>query len=294
MSLNQDTIRRIKEIEIETTKLVEELLAGAYKSAFRGVGLEFEEVREYFPGDDIRTIDWNVTARTGEPHVKVYREERELTVMLLVDISFSSRYGSQGRLKRELIAEIAAAIAFSAIKNQDKVGLILFTDQIELYLPPGKGSRHVLRVIRELLAFEPKGKKTDIIEALRFFGSVRSRMSVCFLISDFEASLDFLSELKTHAKRHDLILLEVHDPLEKRFPSVPLLMVEDLETKKMQTVDTTLAENRRKVKEAFERKQRRLKKLTTGVGAGYVSFSTDRSYVDTIRKFFKLRKRMRR
>ncbi len=290
----KEIFARIQQIEITTTRLVEELLGGAYRSAFKGNGIEFEEVREYVPGDDIRTIDWNVTARMNHPYVKTFREERELTVMLLVDISASSRFGSKDRLKSELIAEISATLAFSAIKNQDKVGLILFSDEVEHYLPPRKGKRHVLRVIRDIMVYKPRHRKTDIASALRFLGKVQSRMAVCFLVSDFFCESNYTQELKVNAKHHDLILLGVKDPLERTFPQFPLVTLRDLETGELRALDTGDDDVQKRFSEEVAKKQEALKQQVNRLGIQFVEFETDKPYASAIRRFFKKREKMRR
>jgi len=289
----ENMFQRIRQIEITTNRLVEELLAGAYRSAFKGNGIEFEEVREYIPGDDIRSIDWNVTARMNRPFVKTFREEREMTVMLLVDISASSRFGSQDRLKSELIAEISATLAFSAIRNQDKVGLILFSDNVEHYIPPRKGRQHVLRVIRDILMYEPKRNQTNIAAALRFLGNVQRRMAVCFLVSDFLCPSNFQHELKVNAKHYDLILLGVKDPLEKSFPPYSLVTLRDLETGKVQVVDASDRGVQAGFCQQVEIEQKSLKKLVTQLGVNFLEFETDKPYAQAIDQFFKERKRRR-
>ena len=225
----QEVMKTIRHIQIRTSHMVNDMLAGQYKSIFRGQGMEFEEVREYVPGDDIRLIDWNVTARTAVPHIKKLVEERELTVMLLVDASGSGRFGSKDRFKNELAAELCAVLAFSAIKNNDKVGLIIFTHEVELYVPPNKGRRHVLRVVREVLYFKPKGRGTNIPEALHFLNGVTKRRAVAFLVSDFMED-DYEIPLRIANKRHDIIAVTVTDPREEELPDVGLINVQDAET----------------------------------------------------------------
>jgi len=291
--LSPDIFQRIRQIEITTNRLVEELLVGAYRSAFKGNGIEFEEVREYIPGDDIRSIDWNVTARMNRPFVKTFREERELTVMLLVDISASSRFGSQDRQKSELIAEIAATLAFSAIKNQDKVGLILFSDHVEHYIPPRKGKQHVLRVIRDILVYEPERKKTNIAAALRFLGKVQRRMAVCFLVSDFLCPSNYQHELKVNAKHHDMILLGVKDPLEKSFPPYSLVTLKDLETGEIRVVDAGDNSVQAEFLLRVGVEQKNLKKLANQLGVSFLEFETDKPYAASINRFFQERKRRR-
>lgn len=268
---------KIKKIQIITTQLASDLLAGAYHSAFKGKGIEFEEVREYQTGDDIRSIDWNVTARMSHPYIKIFKEERELTVMLVVDISASTL------LKKEMIAEIAAVLAFSAIKNNDKIGLLLFSDQIELYLPPKKGTRHVLRVIRELLAFKPKHKGTNFSTALTFLGNVHRKRSICFLISDFIGDIPSYS-FTLASQHHDFIAVSVTDPLEINLPDLGITNIIDLETGKMKVVNlnTNATTLHKKRLEDF-------KELLGKTNAGYIAIKTDEPYMDPLRKFFKLR-----
>lgn len=291
--IDKDLFKSIRRIQIETTHLAEDLLAGAYKSAFKGQGIEFEEDREYQQGDDIRLIDWNVTMRMGHPFVKVFREERDITVMLIVDVSSSSRFGSVTESKNEIIAQIGAIIAFSAIKNNDKVGLILFSDEVELYVPARKGTRHVLRIIRELLAFKPKHLGTDLNKALNFLGSVMSRSAVCFIISDFIAP-DYEKEMKLMAKKNDLITISVTDPHELNFPDVGLVELKDLETGVSELIDSSEPEFRKKFKQQAEDRLEAHRKLMQKIGAGYIAIRTDEPYLIPIRKFFKMRGRKRR
>jgi uncharacterized protein (DUF58 family) len=234
-----ELFKKIRRIEFRTRRLVNDSYAGDYHSIFKGRGMEFDEVRPYQIGDEIRTIDWNVTARTGEPHVKRYVEERELTVMLVVDASGSENFGSVNRFKRELAAELTAVLSFAATTNNDRVGLLIFTDQIELYVPPRKGRRHVLRLIRELLAFEPQSRKTDIKMALDKINHLLKRRSIVFLISDFLAeSESYRKALSTTNKRHDVIAVNLRDPLESSIANVGLLALEDPETDEILWVDT--------------------------------------------------------
>ncbi|MDX9755201.1 MAG: DUF58 domain-containing protein, partial [bacterium] len=233
----RELISQIRRIEIRTNRLVNDVLAGEYHSVFKGRGVEFEEVREYQAGDDIRTIDWNVTARMGQPFVKRYREERELTVMLLVDASSSSLFGTTEKMKGELAVELSALLAFSAIKNNDRVGLMLFTNTIEKYIPPKKGKNHVLRLIRELLLFEPKGGSTDINAALEFLGKVLKRKSVVFLLSDFMTE-NYHEALRITNQRHDLITISITDPREVEMPPIGFLELQDAETGEIIVIDT--------------------------------------------------------
>ncbi|OQX88612.1 DUF58 domain-containing protein, partial [candidate division KSB1 bacterium 4484_87] len=235
----KEVLKKVKRIEIATRGLVNDVFSGEYHSVFKGRGMEFSEVREYQPGDDIRTIDWNVTARMGHPFVKVFEEERELTVMLLVDVSSSGEFGTFERMKAEIATEICALLAFSAIKNNDKVGLIIFTDQIEKFIPPKKGKSHVLRVIRELLYHKPEGTKTDISSALEYLNRVTRRRSVVFLVSDFISS-DYDKALQIANRRHDIVAITVTDPREVEMPNVGFVELEDAETGEIVLVDTSV------------------------------------------------------
>lgn len=283
-------MRRIRRIQIRTSHIVNDILAGQYESVFKGQGMEFKEVREYVPGDDIRMIDWNVTARTGSPHVKLLAEERELTVMLMVDASGSGAFGSHERFKKDLAAELCAVLAFSAIKNNDKVGLIVFTDDVELYIPPSKGRKHVLRVIREVLYFEPKGTGTNIPGALRFMNSVTRRRAVAFLVSDFLAE-QYEASLRIANKRHDIIAVAVSDPREHELPKVGWLAVQDAETGREVLVNT----NRRDVRDSYARAAKERVKHRTQVlqrtKVDMINVSTDRPYVEELYKFFRMRER---
>lgn len=292
MSNSKDIFDHIRRIQITTTRAVEDLFAGAYRSAFKGQGLEFEDVREYQPGDDIRHIDWNVSARLQHLYVKNFREERELTVMLVIDISASSQFSSSPRLKSEIIAEIGALLAFSAIKNQDRVGLLLFSNEIELYLSPKKGIRHVLRVIRDLLYFKPQHSGTDLKKALAFLGKVQKRHSICFLISDFLAPINqFEHESLLIAKRHDLIFLHVCDAHEENFPDLGLVHLKDLESGEMRLIDSANFTLQQSFRELAKERQQNLIRLTNQIRAGFISVSSHLSYIPPLRKFFKLRER---
>jgi uncharacterized protein (DUF58 family) len=284
----EELFSSIRRIQILTTHLAEDILAGAYHSAFKGRGIEFEEVREYEPGDEIRSIDWNVTARMDRPYVKNFREERELTILLMIDVSYSSRFGSTKQLKNEFIAELGALLAFSAIKNNDKVGLLLFSEEVEKYIPPKKGLRHVLRLIREILYFQPKHKGTNIASALSFLGQVHRRKSVCFLLSDFLCGV-FDHELSLMAKKHDLIGMNLIDPYEERFPSIGLVHLEDLETTEQLFVDTSFRPGKTQFEEGVEKRHDHLKNLFAKVGASLIEIRTDQSYLVALKKFFKIR-----
>lgn len=281
-------LKKIRRIQFQSNQLARDLLAGAYHSTFKGRGLEFEDVREYQPGDEIRTIDWHVTARMRHPYVKTFREERELTVFLVVDLSASMQFGSHTQRKRDLIAEIGAALAFSALKNNDKVGLILFTDQIEKYLVPKKGVRHVLRVIRDLLAFEPVSRGTNLNAALSFLGNVQRRSSICFLISDFMADIN-LKKLAVTARQHDLISITVTDPYEQQFPSLGIAHLTDLESGKTRVVDTSDPQIQHSQELTTNARLLKIKKEMQKIGAGFIDVRTNKPYLSALRKFFKLR-----
>ena len=288
----KELARKIRYIQIYTSKAVNDVLAGEYHSVFKGQGMEFDEVRSYQPGDDIRTIDWNVTARTGHPYVKRYVEEREITVFFLVDLSSSGSFGSSGRLKNEIAAEFCALLAFSAIKNNDKVGLIVFTDTIELFIPPAKGTSHVLRLIRELLYSEPGKKRkragTDIALALDYLGRVMHKRGVVFLVSDF-LDQGFEKQLGVMARRHDLIGVTVADPREYSLPDVGLLEIQDAETGDTMIVDTGSREVQLRYQKIAEERDRKLSSLFKSLGVDHIRLLTDRDYVLDLVKFFRQR-----
>ncbi|MCC7086197.1 MAG: DUF58 domain-containing protein [Pirellulales bacterium] len=281
----KEIIRNIRRIEIRTTHIVDEMLSGQYRSAFKGRGMEFEEVRPYQHGDDVRTIDWNVTARAGEPYVKLFREERELTAFLVVDISRSQDIGTQSQLKRELVAEMAATLAFSAIKSNDKVGLLLFTDEVEKYVPPGKRSRHVLRVIRELLYCEPVGQGTNIAKALEHLNKTVKRRSVVFLISDFQDQ-GYEQALRVARKRHDVIPIVVGDLREFELPNVGLVELRDSETGELVIVDTSSARHRQAFSKLAQAASRRRDQLFTKLKMDPVNLRTGDDFIEPIRKLF--------
>lgn len=289
----KELVKKIRYIQIYTSKAVNDVLAGEYHSVFKGQGMEFDEVRSYQPGDDIRTIDWNVTARTGHPYVKRYVEEREITVFFLVDLSASGSFGSRDKLKNEIAAEFCALLAFSAIKNNDKVGLIVFTDVIELFIPPAKGTSHVLRLIRELLFFAPGGKRqnagTDIGLALDYLGRVLHKRGVVFLVSDF-LDQDYAKPLRVLARKHDLIGVTVSDPRESSLPDVGLLELQDAETGETVMIDTGSKEVRKRYEQLAREKNDTLKSLFRSIGVDHIQLFTDRDYVLDLVKFF--RKRM--
>jgi uncharacterized protein (DUF58 family) len=293
--INKELIKKIRYIQIYTSKAVNDVLAGEYHSVFKGQGMEFDEVRAYQPGDDIRTIDWNVTARTGHPYVKRYVEEREITVFFLVDLSASGAFGSREKLKNEIAAEFCALLAFSAIKNNDKVGLIVFTDTIELFIPPAKGTSHVLRLIRELLYFDPGKKRqsagTDIALALDYLGRVLHKRGVVFLVSDF-LDQDFEKPLSVLARRHDLIAVTVTDPHENTLPDVGLLEIKDAETGDTVLVDTGNKNVRTGYEQLAKERNEKLSTLFKSNGVDHIQLYTDRDYLLDLVKFF--RKRMKK
>jgi len=289
----EELVKKIRYIQIYTSKAVNDSLAGEYESVFKGRGMEFDEVREYQIGDEIRSIDWNVTARMGEPYVKRFVEERELTVIFLVDLSASGQFGSRKQLKNEVAAELCALLSFSAIKNNDKVGLIVFTDQVEMFIPPAKGTRHVLRLIRELLQFQPKQKKTDISLAIDYLDRITHKKSVVFLVSDFIGDDGFQKKLRVIGRRHDLIAVSVMDPHEVKLPDVGLIQLEDLETGEMILVDTGSATIRKQYEIYGRERQQELKSLFRSMGIDQIEIFTEGNYVFDLVKFFRTRGRRR-
>ncbi|MBI5868743.1 MAG: DUF58 domain-containing protein [candidate division Zixibacteria bacterium] len=290
--LPKELIAQIRRIEIRTSRLVNHLFGGEYHSIFKGQGIEFEEVREYQPGDDVRLIDWNVTARAGTPFVKKFREEREMLVMLLVDLSASGRFGTRSKSKNQVAAETAAILAFAAIKNNDKVGMIVFTDQIELYVPPRKGRSHVLRLIREILYFSPRGRGTDISGALQFFNRVTRRRSVAFLISDFFGA-GYEHALSIAHQRHDVIAVKVEDARERKWVDVGLIEFEDLETGRRVVVDSTGIAGIQ-FDRAVALANLRRKRFFDSIGLDQVNVATDAPIADNLVKFFRNRERRAR
>lgn len=288
-----ELLRKVRRIEIRTSHLVSDVLAGQFRSAFKGRGMEFEEVRPYQYGDDVRSIDWNVSARTGFPHVKLFREERELTVMLAVDLSASQSFGSRVELKRELVAEIAGTLAFSAIRNHDKVGLLAFTDRIELLVPPRKGPRHVLRIIRELLALEPRGTGTDLAAAMDELRRIFRRRGVLFLVSDFLAE-GWEPSFRTLRRRHDLIPIVVEDPRERELPDVGLVELTDAETARRVTIDTGDRRVRRRFAALAQARRDLLVDSFRRLGADPIRIATGESFVDPIAAYFRRREGRRR
>lgn len=287
-----EVLKKVRRIQIITSAMVNDIFAGQYHSAFKGRGMEFEEVREYQPGDDVRTIDWNVTARVGRPFVKNYREERELTVVLLVDVSASQDFGTREQLKRELVAELGATLAFSAIQNNDKVGLILFTDRIERFVPARKGTRHVLRVVRELLYHAPAGRGTDVGAALEYLNRVLRRRAVVFLISDFQAP-EFTGALRIVRHRHDLIAVVVRDEREHELPPVRYVELLDPETGEQLLVDTSSRAVRARFAELARQRAERLRSEFRKVRLDAVEVRTGTPFVEPLTTFFRRRERRR-
>lgn len=290
-----ELLKKVRKIEIKTRGLSNQIFSGEYHSAFKGRGMAFSEVREYQPGDDIRSIDWNVTARLSHPYVKIFEEERELTVMLLVDISSSGDFGTSVQFKKELITELCAVLSFSAIQNNDKIGVIFFSDQIELFIPPKKGKSHTLRIIRELIEFKPEHHQTNIGQALRYFTNVIKKRSIAFIISDF---MDFNKDrsamedaLKIAAKKHDLIGLKIYDERETVLPEIGLITMKDVETGTVKWVDTADKKTRNDYFVWWKTREKYLSDLFVKSGMQYVNLRTDQNYVQPLMNFFKNRGR---
>lgn len=288
----KELAKQIRAIQIHTSKVVNDVLAGEYQSVFKGRGMEFDEVREYQVGDDVRSIDWNVTARSGRPYVKRFREERELTVVFLVDLSASGSFGSIKQPKNELAAELCALLAFAATKNNDKVGLMVFTDHVEMFIPAKKGTRHVLRVIREILSFRPQRTQTDITMALDYLGRVQPRRAVVFLISDFQAE-GYERSLRVLGRRHDVIAVSITDPREKSLPDVGLIELEDAETGETVLIDTGSREVRSRYQHLSLERAERLSEQLRSMDIDQVGVETGRPYIRDLMAFFKNRERRR-
>ena len=288
----EEILEKVRLIEIRSRNVVNDLFAGEYHSAFKGRGMEFAEVREYLRGDDVRTIDWNVTARTGSPYVKVFDEEREQTVMLLVDASASGAFGSVQQMKGEVGVEISALLAFAAIKNNDRVGLLIFTDEVEVFIPPKKGRKHVLRVIRELLYFQPQGKRTSITSALDYLDRVLHRRSVVFLISDF-IDEDYERPLQLMRRRHDMVAVSIFDPRERALPDVGFINLQDAETGEQFLVDSSRREVRAYFAKQQEREDQQRRALFRRNGIDEVPIDITKSYVDPLVRLFHERVRRR-
>ncbi len=289
----RELARKIRYIQIYTSKAVNDVLAGEYHSVFKGQGMEFEEVRQYQIGDEVRSIDWNVTARMGEPFVKRFREERELTILFAVDLSASGEFGSAAQLKNEVAAEICALLAFSAIKNNDKVGLLVFTDTVELFVPPAKGTSHVLRLIRDLLGFKPRQARTDIAAAVDYLGRVARKHAVVFLVSDF-LEPGFERSLRTVGKRHDMIAVSITDPVELRMPDVGLIELEDAESGELIEIDTGSAAVRKRYEGLGAAQSGTLRELFRSMDIDQIEILTGRDYVRDLVAFFRTRERRAR
>lgn len=288
----REVMKRIRRIQIHTSHIVDDLLAGSWHSAFKGRGIEFEEVRPYQVGDDVRAIDWNVTARTGEPFIKLFREERELSVMLLVDMSASQNFGSNVQTKRELVSELGATLAFSAIKNNDKVGLTLFTDEIEKAIPPRKGTRHVLRLIRELLYCDPIGRGTSLRSALEHLNRTASRRTVVFLISDFQ-DIDYERTLRVARRKHDIIPIVINDRRERELPNVGLIRLRDGETGRTVSVDTSSRKQREVYKNRMAERADEREMMFRRMRLQPMQIWTGEDYVEPLQRYFH-RREMRR
>ncbi len=281
-----ELLKRVRRIEIKTRALTNNIFAGEYHSAFKGRGMSFAEVREYQPGDDIRDIDWNVTARMNHPYVKVFEEERELTMMLLIDLSASQRFGTRLRSQRDLATEIAATLAFSAMQNNDKIGVIFFTDRIEKFIPPQKGRKHILYIIRELLNFTPQGKRTDVSVPLEYLVKIISKRSIAFLLSDFLTSSDYSKQLLVAARKHDLVALQLYDHNMASLPNVGLLKIADAETGHEQYIDTNSLEMRKHQQQWWNNQSKRLTELFRKSNIDYASIATDTDYVKPLMQLF--------
>ncbi len=284
----KDLLKKVRKIEIKTRRLSNNIFGGEYHSAFKGRGMTFSEVRSYQFGDDVRSIDWNVTARYNEPFVKVFEEERELTLILLVDVSGSELFGTDNVLKKNIVTEISATLAFSALQNNDKVGLILFSDKVELYIPPSKGKTHVLRIIRELIEFKPMSKKTDIAEALQFLIGVIKKKSIAFILSDF-LSDEYEKTLKICANKHDVTGIRIYDKMEEIIPNMGIVPMLDQETDEVKLVDTSSLALRKKYQSFNMINSRRFNELFSKNGAGTLNCRTDESYVKKLLSYFKTR-----
>ena len=284
----KELIKKVRKIEIKTRRLSNDIFGGEYHSTFKGRGMTFSEVRQYQYGDDVRSIDWNVTARYNEPFVKVFEEERELTLMLVVDVSGSEGFGTVNQFKREVLTEISATLAFSALQNNDKVGLILFSGEVELYIPPKKGKSHILRIIRELLEFEPRNRNTDLSGALRFLSNVLKKKSIVFVLSDFMAE-DYDTTLRITGNKHDVTGIRVYDPMETEIPNLGLVRMRDAETGRVRLVNTQSAAVRNAYGEAYRELVRNFRDTFNRAGCGTLDCRVDESYVKKLLGYFKQR-----
>ena len=290
MQSPREILKKIRHLELKTRGLVETAFAGQYRSVFKGRGMNFEEVREYQPGDEVRAIDWNVTARLGHPFIKKFTEERELTVLLVVDVSASGNYGSVNLSKRELAAEVACLLAFSAIRNNDKVGLLLFSDHVELFIPPKKGRIHILRLIRDTLFFEPRGRGTNPALALDYLNRVVTHRAVVFLVSDFQAP-DFSRQLAVTSRRHDLIAVPIVDRREEELPDVGIVTLEDAETGEQIVVNTAARSTRAAYAHLMDKRRVQLERLLRKFRIDSIALKTDEDYLPPLRTFFRQRER---
>ena len=284
-----EILKKVRKIEIKTRGLSSQVFAGQYHSAFKGRGMAFSEVREYQYGDDVRDIDWNVTARFHRPYVKVFEEERELTVMLLVDVSGSLDFGTQRQMKRDMVTEIAATIAFSAIQNNDKIGVVFFSDHVEKYIPPKKGRKHILYIIREMLDFKPESRRTDVKQALEFLTSVAKHRCTAFVLSDFYVRQDFLQTLQICNRKHDVVALQVYDVLARQLPDVGLMRVVDAETGHEQYIDTSSRSLRQAHEKYWKNRQQHLRETMNKSNVDLVSIATNEDYVKALLMLFKSR-----
>lgn len=283
-----DLLKKVRKIELKTRGLSNHIFAGEYHTAFKGKGMAFSEVREYQPGDDIRTIDWNVTARFNTPFIKVFEEERELTVMLIIDVSGSKNFGTQKQMKQELVTELSSVLAFSAIQNNDKIGVIFFSDKVEKFIPPKKGKSHILRIIRELIAFDPENKGTDIGEALRYFNNVIKKRAVCFVISDFMND-NFEAPLKIANKKHDVVTIRINDKREEELPDIGLVQMKDAETGEVKWIDTANKLIRENYQKNYLRNMEEVNQLFKNSGVDTIQLRTDMDYIKPLIQFFKRR-----
>lgn len=284
----KELLKKVRKIEIKTRRLSNHLFSGEYNTTFKGKGMTFSEVRQYQFGDDVRAIDWNVTARYNEPYIKVFEEERELTMMLLVDVSGSENFGTKSQFKKDTAIEIAATLAFSATQNNDKIGLILFSDQIELYIPPKKGKSHVLRIIRELIEFKPKSNKTSVSEALKFLSGVQKKRAIVFMISDFMGD-DYEQTLKIAGKKHDVTGIRIYDEKEEKLPDLGLVNMLDPETGQTRLINTGSKKVRMEYEKYFYEKEKYFKEVFTKCGAGTISTRVDEDYAKKLLGYFKAR-----
>lgn len=284
----KELLKKVRKIEIKTRRLSDHIFGGEYHSTFKGRGMTFSEVRQYQFGDDVRSIDWNVTARYNEPYIKVFEEERELTMMLVADVSGSEFFGTDKQFKNEIVTEVAATLAFSAMQNNDKIGLILFTDEIELYIPPKKGKSHVLRIIRELLEFKPKSKKTDLAQAIKFLSSVMKKKAITFILSDFITE-GYEQTLKIAANKHDITGIRIYDQREESIPSLGMVQIEDEETGELRLINTSSKKIRRNYEAYYRERVDYYQETFKRSGSGVINVRTDQSYVKKLLGYFKRR-----